>query len=166
LLASPLSSRRANDAAAACQRITDGEQQLTDVSVLRQIGSHTQAAAADANPAAAAAAAAAGASPGAAACNAAGSECRYFVNVASCGAGALAAAQTASLKQLGPLCYPVAGALALLRWKGCKVQVGLSLRLTLLAAIVQVVLDSPCQDASLRMCLTPNSLANTAALSR
>jgi hypothetical protein len=46
-----------------------------------------------------------------------------MVNVASCGAGALATARAATLKQLGPLAYSVAAALELLRWRGCTVQV-------------------------------------------
>lgn len=48
-----------------------------------------------------------------------------MVNVASCGVGALAAARAATLKQLGPLAYSLAGALELLTWRGCTVQVWL-----------------------------------------
>lgn len=51
------------------------------------------------------------------------SGCRYMVNVASCAAGAVAAARAESLKWLGPLCYKLGGALELLKWKGCTIQV-------------------------------------------
>jgi hypothetical protein len=130
--------RRLNDAATACDRITCGLQQLTDVSVLCPLGVQCQ------HPITAAGAAARAASSsvaGAASSLVAGAGgeqegvhaeaplgsdcvCRYIVNVASCAVGALATARAGRLKQLGPLCYPVGGALELLSWKGCSVQVG------------------------------------------
>lgn len=114
-----------NGAQAACRRILSGEQQLVDVSVLRQAapsGNH-QPQQPEQQPTTAAAAAEAASTHRHAAAGTGGGERCYMVNVASCGAGALATARAAALKQLGPLAYSVAAALELLRWRGCTVQV-------------------------------------------
>jgi len=122
------SCRQLNDAVSACQRILDGKVQPTDVSILRQ---HGQAATLTAEGLKKAVAATTGVDDISPAGDTTAtsvqlmdaSQPRYVINVASCAVGALSAARAGSLKQFGTLCYPLGGALTLMKWKGCSIQV-------------------------------------------